>query len=58
MTAGVILKFNTIEYCTPAGSFNTSTYKYIVPLDDIYLFSYKLFINSTDEKKILEWVFI
>jgi len=49
MTANVISKFNLIEYCTPAGSFYTSTYKYIVPLDGIYAFSYKLFINGTDE---------
>ena len=50
MQSGVIAKFNSIEYNTPVNTFLTIAYKYIVPKDGLYLFGFKLFINSTDEK--------
>ena len=58
MTANVVSKFNLIEYCTPAGSFNTSNYQYIIPIDGIYSFSIKLFINSTDEKNFRMGIYL
>ena len=50
MTANVVSNFNLIEYCTPTGSFDTNNYQYIIPIDGIYSFSIKLFINTTEEK--------
>ena len=50
MTAGIIAQFNLIEYNTPVNTFLTIGYQYIVPKDGLYLYGFKLFINSTDEK--------
>jgi polyhydroxyalkanoate synthesis regulator phasin len=46
MTGGSIAIFNAIELCTPIGTFNTSTYKYICPIAGIYTFGFKAFINT------------
>ena len=46
MTTGVIAQFNDIEYCTPANTFLTISFKYIVPKDGIYTFGFKCFINT------------
>jgi len=58
MTANVVSKFNLLEYCTPTGSFYTSNYQYIIPIDGIYSFSIKLFINSTDEKNFRMGIYL
>jgi len=50
MQSGVIAKFNSIEYNTPVNTFLTKGYQYIVPKGGLYLYGFKLFINSTDEK--------
>ena len=52
MQSGVIAKFNSVEYNTPVhvNTFLEIGYQYIVPKDGLYLFGFKLFINSTDEK--------
>ena len=46
MADGVTALFNSIEICTPAGDFNISTFRYIVPIDGVYTFGFKCFINT------------
>ena len=48
--SGVTAKFNSIEYNTPANTYLEIASQYIVPKDGLYLYGFKLFINSTDEK--------
>ena len=45
-SSGTIAQFNNIVFCYPSTSdFNTTTYKYTVPVDGIYQFSFRLYPN-------------
>jgi len=45
--ANTRLIFNKIDLCTPlTSSYNTGTYKYICPIDGVYIFGFKAFINT------------
>lgn len=45
-STGTIAKFNNRVFCSPTSTdFNTSTYKYTVPIDGIYQFTYSMYPN-------------
>src|SRR6056300_1749132 len=45
-STGTIAKFNNLVFCSPnSTAFNTTTYKYTVPIDGIYQFTYVMYPN-------------